>query len=422
MNIFFLLLALFSFFNNKISCIIQKKGKSSKNVSFLHDVIGDPYCYCTTLFLGKEKASQTFILDTASSLTTSPCDKCTSCSDEHHKFKLEDESQIIQCNSYKCKLLPYVMCQSNECSFTSSYEEGSMISGFYVNEDIYFQKIDSEMKITKTPYNIPIGCTTKEMHIFQLQEADGVMGLNNNDKSFVNLLYKSNIIKKNIFSLCFSHEGGYFSIGKIVTTQHFYNIIKYVNLLNINDELYKDLYNIQLNYIQIGDRKVQYNGTAFIDSGTTLTYFPSKIFRAIMRYYLKICKKCGNLRRLPNYGYCAEFKDERELNEIVNEWKNIIIGLDGYDFIWEPHNFYLIYDHDEENGANVCLGFEESVRNNILLGTTFMHNYDIIFDKEKERIGFVQADCNGYKSSTNILDEDNYNIEDKEKILNTNDL
>ena len=71
----FLFLLLFFYFYNQSSCINHKE-KSLEDVSFLQDVIGDKYCYCTILFLGKEKISQTFILDTASSLTTSPCDKC----------------------------------------------------------------------------------------------------------------------------------------------------------------------------------------------------------------------------------------------------------------------------------------------------------------------------------------------------------
>ena len=418
-NFFLFLVLLFSSLYKKSFSIVQKQ-KSSENISFLHDVFGDSYFYCTTLFLGKELTSQTFILDTGSSLTTSPCDKCISCSDEHfnRKYKLENESKIIQCNSDKCQLLSNVICKSNQCSFISSYAEGSMISGFYVNEEIFFQKIDIEMTITNISYNIPIGCTTKEMHIFKLQEADGIMGLSNNGKSFIDLLYKSNVIQKNIFSLCFSHEGGYFSIGKIVTSHHFSNIINYVNLVNTN----KELYNIKLNYIEICDRKIQYNGTAIIDSGTTLSYFPSKIFRAIMRIYFKICKECRNLKRIKNYGYCAQFKDEREAKEILSEWRNISIRLDGYDFVWEPENYYFIYNNDEEYGSYICLGFEEDIRNDILLGTTFMHNYDIIFDKEKLRIGFVPADCNGYKNTTNIFDEDKNNIEEIEKNLNANDL
>ena len=294
------------------------------------------------------------------------------------------------------------MCQSNQCSFVSSYEEGSMISGIYVDEAIFFQKIDNEMVLTNVSYNIPIGCTTKETHIFQLQSADGIMGLNNNGKSFVDLLYKSNVIQKNIFSLCFSYEGGYFSIGKIVTTHHFSKNIDYINLVNTDE----DLYNMKFNYFQIGDTQIKFNGNAFIDSGTTLSYFPSKTFRAIMRNYLKNCKNCGNLRRIKEYGYCTKFNNEKEINEIVNSWIDIIIVLDGYEFVWKPENYFFIYD-DEENGSNVCLGFEEDIRTNILLGTTFMHNYDIIFDKEKHRIGFVQADCNGYKD--NETEEDEYN-------------
>ncbi len=45
----------------------------------------------------------------------------------------------------------------------------------------------------------------------------------------------------------------------------------------------------------------------------------------------------------------------------------------------------------------ICLGFEEDdelIEGNIILGTTFMRNYDIFLDQEDMLIGFVQSRCN----------------------------
>ena len=116
-----------------------------------------------------------------------------------------------------------------------------------------------------------------------------------------------------------------------------------------------------------------------------------------MNNYLIICKNCGKLKRLEEYGYCIKVKDEEEMNEIEIEmevkWEDIIFVLDGYKFIWKPENYIFIYE-SEEGELNLCLGFEGDDNNeNIILGTTFMCGYDIIFDKEEFRIGFVQADC-----------------------------
>ena len=417
---FLFILILFYFYTKVSSMIYEVKSFSSlkkslrlldDDNSFLHEVKGNSNYlnyYYTTLYLGKDKMPQVYILDTGSSITTSPCDQCTSCGNHlNPKYKLENNSKIIPCHTTRCDMVSNSRCQDNKCSFHVSYAEGSRISGFYINEDVYFETIDNINNITNISYNIPIGCTTEETHLFTSQLADGIMGLNNNDRSFVSMLYKLKVIQNNIFSLCFSHEGGYFSIGKIATQHHLSKNISYVNILNRN---YGN-YFIHLNHITIGDSKIVFNGKAFIDSGTTLTYFPNNIFQQIMNNFFKICeknKKCGNLRRIKELGYCSRIEYQNEMDEIIEEgWSTIIFVFDGEEYLLKPKNYYFIYNTDDE-GLNICLGFEENNRNNILLGTTFMHGHDIIFDKMNYKMGFVEADCNRIQN--------NYENENEEKI------
>ena len=415
----FYILLLISLYGLSASLIYEVKSFSSlrkslrfldDDNSFLHEVKGNTHqlnYYYTTLYLGKDKSPQFYILDTGSSITTSPCSKCTSCGKHlNEKYKLENESQIIPCQNAKCNYLSNSRCLMNQCSFYVSYAEGSKLSGIYVNEDVFFETIDSENNITNSSYNIPIGCTTTETHLFKTQLADGIMGLNNNDKSFVNILHKLNAIKKNIFSLCFSHQGGYFSIGGVSTEHHLSKNISYIKILNKNIGNYL----FQLNYIKIGDKKIEFNEKAFVDSGTTISYFPNHKFNEIMKGFLELCKKnkkCGNLNRIKGLGYCTEIDNEAEIESIVSEgWSNITFVFEGHEFIWEPENYHFIYNND--NRLILCLGFDGDNRSNILLGTTFMHGYDIIFDKEVYRIGFVPADCNRVRK---IEEEENNNDE-----------
>ena len=400
----------------------------SSDNSFLHYIYGDSRYlnyYYTTLFLGKNKSPQVYILDTGSSITTSPCDQCTSCGDHlNPKYTIENTSKILSCYDNKCKIASKSQCRNNKCSFQISYAEGSKLLGIYIDQEVFFETINKSPNITNESFFIPIGCTTTETHLFKTQLADGIMGLNNNENSFVGMLYKLGIIQKNIFSLCFEHDGGYFSIGEIYDEFHYNNknneSIQYVDLINKNSGNYV----INLKYIKLGEEKINFNGKAIIDSGTTLTYFPKKKFEEIMNKILekcKISKKCGNLKKTTNFGYCALVKDEKELNEIVYEgWGNITFKFDDYEFIWLPKNYYYIYKPSEKE-MNVCLGFDEANRGNILLGTTFMHGYDIIFDKDKNRIGFAEANCNRDIDEINANENIN-NIDINKEITQTNDI
>ena len=392
----------------------------SSDNSFLHYINGDSHYlnyYYTTLYLGQNKTPQVYILDTGSSITTSPCDQCTNCGDHlNPKYHLENTSKIISCNDNKCKLASNSRCLDNKCSFRISYAEGSKLMGIYVNQDVFFETINLENNITNKSYSIPIGCTTTETHLFKTQLADGIMGLNNNDNSFVGMMYKLGIIQKNIFSLCFEHDGGYFSIGKIYDEFHYNNDIKYANLVNKN---YGN-YIINLKYLKIGDDKVEFNGKAVIDSGTTMSYFPPMKFNEMMKIILDKCKKskkCGNLKRITNFGYCTAVKTEQDIFKIINEgWGNITFTFDDLEFIWNPKNYYYLYK-PKDNEYYLCLGFDEDKRANILLGTTFMHGYDFIFDKEKHKIGIVEADCNRNIKNKNIKKEnDNKNSDIKNDI------
>ena len=385
----------------------------SSETSFLHYINGDSRYlnyYYATLYLGKNKSPQVYILDTGSSITTSPCDQCTSCGEHlNPKYALENTSKILSCDDNKCKLAPVSGCKNNKSSFHISYAEGSRLSGIYIDQDIYFEEINLEPNITNQSYSLPIACTTTETHLFQTQLADGIMGLNNNENSFVGLMYKLGIIQKNIFSLCFEHDGGYFSIGKIYDEYHYNKDIKYVDLVSKNF----GSYTINFNYLKIGNDQVDFNGKAVIDSGTTITYFPPSKFKEIMKIILNKCnlsKKCGKLIKTANFGYCAKVKDENELNKIVNEgWGNITFSFGDYQFNWTPKNYHYIYKPSEKE-INVCLGFDEDRRQNTLLGTTFMHGYDIIFDRENHKIGFVEADCNrviNFTKEFNITKENN---------------
>ena len=396
---------------------LHRKHRSLDN-SFLENVFGDTYnlyYYYTTLYLGPKKTPQTFILDTGSPTTTSPCNKCNSCGEHLNKpYELKSDSDIISCKSNLCNLVQSNTCNFNQCSFSISYSEGSTLAGFFNNQEVSFEMINISPNSKSKSFIIPIGCTTTETHLFKTQLADGIMGLNNNGRSFVSLLYKREIINKNLFSICFGKNDGYFSIGEIDTTYH-KTKIEYIPIFSGENNYY-----ITIKKIQVGSKQISNNYRGFIDSGTTISYFPKDIFNSIINELNSQCKKkdinCADFKYVSNLGYCKTFKNKKDKDKEINEnWPDIIFYFEGHEYVWTPYQYSYDYGN---NKIGACLGFEGESASKITLGATFMQDHDVIFDRQNQKIGFAIADCNRGSIENNNKKSKILKNNDKEKKIN----
>lgn len=369
--------------------------------SFLQMAHGDSdnfNYYYTTLYIGeKKKQPQTYILDTGSGITTSPCSKCTSCGKHlNPQYELSSDSSILKCGTERCNLVKNSCNSNNQCSFSISYQEGSSIGGIFVDEKVYLETINKENKLTDKPVSIPIGCTTKETHLFLSQLADGIMGLTNSESSFIGELYNLKIIQKRLFSLCFGHIGGYFSLGEIDNTYHKQKNVHYVPLTSGKGNYYINVKKMTMEKdISLMDSLI----SGIVDSGTTITYFPHNIYNSIKSNFEDYCKKngdnCGKeFRKYKDMEYCAKFDSKSNMLKAIHNWPIITFSLEGYEYVWKPEDYYFEYETDYENEIYACFGFEGEGASKITLGGTFMHSHDIIFDIERKKIGFVEADCN----------------------------
>ena len=407
----------------KVKALHRKRRSLDNNQddSFLEKAYGNSYdlnYYYATLYLGPKKTPQTYILDTGSPTTTSPCSKCTSCGKHINKPYELDNASILKCNSNFCDSVQSNTCTDHQCAFSISYSEGSTIAGIFTMQEIYFEQINKNPNITNQSFLIPIGCTTKETHLFKTQLADGIMGLNNGDKSFVTLLYKNKIISKHLFSICLGQDDGYFSIGDIETSHHKTDI-EYIPIINGEKNFY-----INIQQIKIGEKIIKNEYRGFIDSGTTISYFPNQIYNVLMDEFKSVCgkigKKCGVFKDVSGLGYCGFFNSIEEKEKALNEyWPNITFYFEGHTYILTANDYN--YDYND-NQIGACLGFEGEYASKITLGGTFMHGHDIIFDKGNQKIGFAVADCNGINNNNKEKYSNNNDININNDINNNNDI
>ena len=364
--------------------------------------------YYTTLYLGDQKVRQTYIIDTGSSIMSSPCAPCAECGshkrpyyyDMHHKHK------PLKCGSRICKLVPANVCQNKDlkflegktCSFNVNRDTGDGIKGYYMRDIVYFEtdkKIEYSVLKKKVfrSYAMPVGCTTAESGKYKELNTDGILGMSNSTKAVPNLLYNLGIINKNVFTLCFGLRGGYMSLGEIDTTFHKSEIINYVPLLDS-----ETFYFVKLTGLKVANEEnaIKVPLVAKIDTGNSISYFPSITFKSIVSQFRKFCSSgnhtCGNFTYEESYGYCASFPDRETLfNAIYRNWPEITLNFGEHEYIWKPINYYYYKFNITQRKA--CLGFHMHKSERVILGANFIHGHDIIFNRATRQLGFVQADC-----------------------------
>ena len=410
------------------------------NRKFVLNVKGNSdnlYFYYITLLLGKEKQSQSFILDTTSSTTTSPCKFCTSCGDHMNDYYIiNSNSSIIDLNSEECKSLPNTLespmiikdkqLDKRNCYFLTKIEKDEIL-GIYSYNSINFESIISKMNneeeldnyvIKEEEYQLPLGCTLKESGFIMSSSADGIIGLNNNDKSFISMMYRKDLLQNNLFTLCLNKEGGYFSVGDIDTKYHICSEIKYVEYIPSSE-----IYELAIESIIIKNIEIPTKYFSIIDSSTTISYFPEEIFNNISMAFFMICSEyegqCGKLKRIEGYGICSDFKNyENYINAMKCILPTIQIKFTNYTFNWEPKNYLVnFYFKNTKNKIRTCFGIDtEKNLNKIILGTNFMHGYDIIFDRTNYKIGFCEASCSRNMSEKNEIISNRAKIEEEMNI------
>ena len=353
--------------------------------------------YYTNLYLGEDMKKQGVILDTGSSITTVTCFPiCQKCGNHiRPPHDIKSTNKVISCSDEKCKMVSS-KCRPDShsnCTFSISYSEGSSLDGVFINELVRFGN-DS---IAQEGKYIPIGCTKTETHLFFKQEVNGIMGLSNNEYNFVEILYKLGAIKRNIFSICYSQLGGVFTIGEINYKLHKENI----TFLPMEADRLK-YFGLNIKSIYVNDKKVtnftQGKFTAFIDSGTTISYFNNYICDEIISIMKKECSKfnkteaCGKYEYHSDFGYCYYFNNTNDLDYAVKHyWPVIHFGLENYDYKWTPDMY--AFNVSSKNRSGACMGFNYNRGNRFTMGASWIIGHDIIFDREKKLLGFAEAEC-----------------------------
>lgn len=132
-----------------------------------------------------------------------------------------------------------------------------------------------------------------------------------------------------------------------------------------------------------------------------MTYLPSSIYKDLEKAVSSFCSapnRCMGAVKNANVGLCYKLNQNINLVQFIESMPTFKFLFEGgVIYYLKPDSYTFNYsDFNSKSDENVyCTGITSWDKNEILLGTTWMHNHDIIFDLQHNKIGFAASGCTG---------------------------
>ncbi|KAJ7956568.1 Protein ASPARTIC PROTEASE IN GUARD CELL 1-like [Quillaja saponaria] len=350
--------------------------------------------YAAYFWVGTPAQMQVLHIDTGSRFTWLQCKPCPEC----HKQNLPvfDPSKSITydelpCNSSTCKQQDmddiFQDCTKGSCKYFKGYGDNSISIGTVVSESLTF--ILSNIAVS----NFVMGCGLWNEGLFS-EHITGILGLGRGPFSLQNQMNATG------FSLCLISPTSKTtsSLNVYGSPLNGYGNTSIVVPLRDTDQRYSSFYLVEFTGIAINGWTLDipskvwgfgYDGGVVIDTGSTLTYFPTDAYKV---FRLEIERETQNLTRKPS---------EADME---------------FCYMDDPLNVYPVIELYFENGSDhgefltsltltkeqmlwklkgkVCLAFaEEKGSARTTIGNHQLYGTRLTFDLKQQVLVFTPNDC-----------------------------
>jgi len=339
--------------------------------------------FYTFIHIGTPPQRFTVILDTGSVVTSVPCSGCLNCG-THMDPVFNYKKSSTAHNTHR--------------TFSQSYTEGSSLRGEYISDVICI----GDTCRPEEAVQFEFGCANRMTNLFRTQLADGIMGMASTGHTILNALRDHHQLQYDIYTLCLSHDGGFFSIGGYHTKRH-RGAILWAKNASPGGKYYRiAVGEIKVNGVNVNASPIDLragSGGALVDSGTTFTYVPYNAFSKLKSAFAKYCNQKGKcVAKSNNYDatsvHCYnEFRDD----ETFNTFPNIQLKIGDRYLCFPPQQYFFQERH------NTCVGFMKDA--SFVLGSNLMMDHDLIFDRANSKVGFARASCHAARSNPWCCDD-----------------
>ncbi|KAF1879164.1 hypothetical protein Lal_00047836 [Lupinus albus] len=362
--------------------------------------------YFTKLEIGSPPKDYYVQVDTGSDILWVNCVNCINCPKRSsigieltlYDPKDSKTSDLVYCDQEFCTSTydgPIPGCKSDtQCPYSITYGDGSATKGYYVKDNLTFNRVYGNLHTTPQNSSIIFGCGAVQSGTLGSssdQALDGIIGFGQANSSVLSQLAASGKVKK-IFSHCLDNirGGGIFAIGEVVepkvkTTPLVPKMAHYNVVLK---DIEVDGYILQLptDIFDSGNGK----GT-IIDSGTTLAYLPSMVYDQILTKASVLAQHSGlKLYLVEQQFTCFQYTGNVDSGfPVVKFHFEDSLSLNVY-----PHDYLFTYKDDIR-----CVGWQKSVaqtkdgKDMTLLGDLVLSNKLVVYDLENMAIGWTDYNC-----------------------------
>ncbi|XP_039040653.1 aspartic proteinase 39-like [Hibiscus syriacus] len=360
--------------------------------------------YFAKLVIGNPAEEYHVQVDTGSDilwLNCVGCDKCPKESSLGVQQKLYDpkkssSSKLVYCGDEFCSAAhdgKLENCKNDrQCEYYIVYGDGTGNGGYFVRDTIQLQQVTGNLQTAPTNGTIVFGCGSKRSGDLSTssEAVNGIIGFGQANSSVISQLAADGKVK-NKFAHCLDNVdgGGIFAIGEVIAPH-----INKTRMIRKQSH-----YKITTKAVEIGDTIIELEtsffgsadeNAAIIDSGTTLSYLPTKIHTQVVE---KITSgKSLEMEKVSNQFSC--FKYEKNVDD---EFPVIKFHFKGsFVLTVYPHDYLFKYRDDMR-----CIGWQdngskEDEEDIIILGDFVLSNKLVIYDIENQTIGWTEYNCSSF--------------------------
>ncbi|RDX99715.1 Polyadenylate-binding protein 7, partial [Mucuna pruriens] len=394
------------------------QGGVSGIVDFSVQGTSDPYfagLYFTKVKLGSPAKEFYVQIDTGSDILWLNCITCSNCPQssglgiELNFFDTAGSSSaaLVSCTDPICSYAVQTATsecysQTNQCSYTFQYGDGSGTSGYYVSDTMSFDSILGQNVVSNSSSSVVFGCSTYQSgDLTKTEKAiDGIFGFGPGALSVISQL-SSRGVTPNVFSHCLKGEdngGGVLVLGEILEP----NIV-YSPLVPSQPH-----YNLNLQSIAVNGRLLSIDSDVFatannrgtiVDSGTTLAYlvqeafdpFVTAITAAVSQFSKPIISKGNQCYLVSN-----------SVGEIFPQVSLNFMG--GASMVLNPEHYLMHYGF-LDGAALWCIGFQKVEEGFTILGGSLAVNVSMATSKSRDAYsaGQIGVSCSHKGTFSKLL-------------------